>query len=123
MFRKVIAMILLFAFVAQMFDKSIIVIDYYFNKASYLRNCENRYRPQLHCNGKCQMMKKMKEEEKKEQREVERRLGINEVVSSKSFFFSITERKFTLLIPSHFSLYNEHPVDRSYFIFHPPQAA
>lgn len=120
MFRQIVTTILLLAFAAQTFDKALIVADYYLNTDSYLRNCENKTRPQLQCKGKCQMMKKLKEEEKKEQENAEQRLGIKEVVSSKSFFTVIADRQSTLLIPVYFHANSGRPVDRSYSIFHPP---
>ena len=33
----------------------------------YAKNCINKARPKLHCNGKCQMMKKMRKRKKKKQ--------------------------------------------------------
>ena len=44
----------------QVFSKWLMVIDYTINKDYIAKNlCENRNRPTLHCNGKCQLMKKM----------------------------------------------------------------
>lgn len=43
------------------------LFDYYTNQAAYLRKCENKNRPQLHCNGRCQLMKKMQQKEKQQQ--------------------------------------------------------
>ena len=48
----------------QVFSKWLMVIDYAVNKDYIAKNlCENRSRPTLHCNGKCQLMKKMALEE------------------------------------------------------------
>jgi hypothetical protein len=121
MFRQIVTTIFLLAFVSQTFDKVLIVVDYYTNTTAYAKNCENKTRPQMHCNGKCQMMKKLKEEEKKEQSTTERRLGLNEVVSSGSFFTFITDRESTIITPSYFYTNSGRPIDKSYIIFHPPQ--
>ena len=87
MFRQLLAIFLLIAFAAQIFNGAVIVLDYYANTAAFAKNCENKARPTMRCNGKCQMMKKLKEEEKKEQQAPERKGSYkNEVVSSKSFF-------------------------------------
>jgi hypothetical protein len=44
----------------QVFSKWLMVIDYAVNKDYIAKNlCENRNKPTLHCNGKCQLMKKM----------------------------------------------------------------
>ncbi|MFL5811765.1 MAG: hypothetical protein ACJ749_19740, partial [Flavisolibacter sp.] len=87
----------------------------------FAKHCENKARPIMHCNGKCQMMKKIQEEEKKEQQSPERKMeNKNEVVSSKSFFASL---QFQLLImstlfkPLHQPLF---PKDPPADIFHPP---
>jgi hypothetical protein len=48
----------------QVFSKWLMVIDYTINQDYIAKNlCENRSRPTLHCNGKCQLMKKMALEE------------------------------------------------------------
>ena len=60
MIRQVAAIFLLFSFALQVFNRSIIVLDYFANTASFAKNCENKARPMLHCNGKCQLMKKIK---------------------------------------------------------------
>jgi hypothetical protein len=76
------------AFASQTFNKAIIVLDYNTNTKSYAANCENKAKPKMHCNGKCQMMKKLKEEEKKDQQNPERKSeNKNEfVLSSRSFY-------------------------------------
>ncbi len=57
---------MLAAFAAQTFSMCLIVPDYYSNKTAFVKKCENKARPQLLCKGKCQMLKKLKEEEKKD---------------------------------------------------------
>lgn len=46
----------------------------------------------MHCNGRCQMMKKLKQEDKKDQQNPDRKSDNKDevVVSSKSFFPSVT---------------------------------
>lgn len=67
MFKPVTASILLLAFVAQTFSGPFIRLDYFVNTAAYAKNCVNKEKPKMHCNGQCQMMKKLQEQEKKEQ--------------------------------------------------------
>lgn len=55
-------------FAVQMFSKALIMLDYAVNTTTYALNCINKQKPKLECNGKCQMAKKMMEEES-EQRE------------------------------------------------------
>lgn len=79
----------------------------------------------MHCNGKCQMMKKLREQEKKDQENNERKTEnkIEVTLSSKSFFASVSSQQ-TDPAPSQvfFNRSNEHTIDRSFDIFHPPQA-
>ncbi|MFT3947512.1 MAG: hypothetical protein QM763_11140 [Agriterribacter sp.] len=76
----------------QTFSSAVIVVDYYTNTSAYAKNCENKYVPQMHCNGKCQLMQKLKKEGKKEQQNPERKLeNKNEIpLSSKSFFATLS---------------------------------
>jgi hypothetical protein len=62
---KFIAIFLfLFLLIAQTFSKWLVVLDYTINKEYISKNlCENRSKPTMHCNGKCQLMKKMAAEE------------------------------------------------------------
>lgn len=49
------------------FSKGIIWLDYQLNKDFISQNlCINKSKPKLHCNGKCQLTKKMAEEEKED---------------------------------------------------------
>ena len=121
MFRFLATILFLAAFATQTFHRSFIVYSYYTNTAAYSKNCENKKSPSLHCNGKCQMQKKLKEEEKKDQQNPERKQENRpEVVSSKSFFPSLTEYLTINTTPQ-----NSYPVvtklaGYSSSIFHPP---
>jgi hypothetical protein len=63
--KFILVPILMLLVLAQTFSKWLIVVEYRINRDYISKNlCENKTRPKLHCNGKCQMMKKMAEEEK-----------------------------------------------------------
>ena len=121
MVRILLVCTLLVAFAMQTFQRGLIVLDYYTNTASFARDCYNKARPIWHCNGKCQMTKKLRQEEKKDQQNPERKSeNKNETVSSTSYFASIS-----LGLPAEpAKTYprNSDPSlsDRSYAIFHPP---
>lgn len=51
-------------FLAQHFSASLVVMDYILRTEAYARQCINKSRPALQCKGKCQMMRKMAEQEK-----------------------------------------------------------
>jgi hypothetical protein len=126
MVRPIIATLFLIAFLGQTFNRAFIMLDYYTNTAAFAKNCENKARPMMHCNGKCQMMKKIKQEEKKDQENPERKAeNKNEIVlSSKSFApllpkLSYLEITTKLQYPQAENGYSFNP---SNSIFHPPKA-
>jgi len=73
MFKQIATFLLLTAFAVQTFNRAVIVINYYTNTAAFAKNCENKAKPMLHCNGRCQMLKKLKQEENKDKQNPERR--------------------------------------------------
>ncbi|WP_346238387.1 hypothetical protein ABDK00_008945 [Niabella insulamsoli] len=66
-------------------------VDYEINRARYEKNCINKARPKLKCNGKCQLAKKIQEEEKKNQENAEKKAEVKlaQVLSSRHFFATI----------------------------------
>jgi hypothetical protein len=121
MLKQLTAIFLLTAFVAQTFTGSLIRLDYYTNTNAYAKNCINKAKPKMHCNGKCQMMKKMQEEEKKDQENTERKYEnkIN-VLSSKSFFTIITPGISTEISMAYYSGNNKCTIKMPRTYFHPP---
>lgn len=123
MIRRITSLLFLMAFVAQTFSAPFLLADYYINTAAYAKNCINKARPKLHCNGKCQVMKKIQEEEKKEQENAGRFENIKTgVLSTKSFYpvlmtpEAVNIASVKNLTPYIFSISNP-----SYSFFHPPQ--
>ncbi len=99
-------------------------IDYYLRTAEYAKNCVNKSRPTMHCNGKCQMAKKMMQEEKKDQQVPERKsVNKNDItLSSNSFFASINSPVFSIVSSVKRFYVLRNISGRSLDIFHPPQA-
>jgi hypothetical protein len=122
MFRNISAILLLAAFAMQTFERTFWVLDYLGNSASFAKNCENKYRPQMHCNGQCVLMKKLKEQETKEQQAPERKsAGKSEVISSASFC-DLRDVP-SIQQPIHFhSFSNASLLKMPRSIFHPPNA-
>lgn len=79
----------------------------------------------MHCNGKCQLMKKIQEQEEKERGlPPELKLAAKaEVISSRSFF--LTQCPVVLApVNTKFFFYTiGSPIDRSFSLFHPPDLA
>lgn len=76
----------------------------------------------MNCNGKCQVMKKILEEEKKEQKDQENKMNSKvELVSSRSFYTMSIPGNFTSNTGQQYFSYNEANktgIPRS--VFHPP---
>ncbi len=120
--KPLIAAILLFAFAAQTFSKGIIILDYYANTAAFEKDCVNKNKPMLHCCGRCQLRKKLQQEENEEKQNPDQR-GDNKnetVLSSKSFFATVPLVKLYEHIIDYpeFSFDKEIKMPRSFF--HPP---
>jgi hypothetical protein len=121
MIKRIFAITLLLAFAMQMFSKAFIVFDYFANTQSFAKNCVNKAKPKMHCNGKCQMMKKLQQEEKKESQVPERK-GENkmEELSTKSFF-AIVPSIFSVQISSNYPTIPEmSPIKMPRENFRPP---
>ncbi|MGG9964774.1 hypothetical protein [Ferruginibacter sp. SUN106] len=123
MFKQIAAIFLIIAFTAQTFSGGFVMLNYYSNTAAFAKNCENKARPKMHCNGKCQMMKKLQQEEKQDQQNPERKSDNKiEVLSSKSFFYSTTTI-FSVIAFKAVPVEKDYPIkDIAYSFFHPPQA-
>lgn len=76
----------------------------------------------MHCNGKCQLMKKIQEQEKKHQGEMpEMKFASKvEVLSSKSWFYLNLHLSFIADKIHFFIADSGSPIDRSSAVFHPP---
>ena len=124
MYRYLTAIVLLIAFSAQTFQQGFIVLGYYTNIGSFAKKCENRFRPSLHCNGKCLMMKKLEEKENTEKQNPEKKLeNKNETISSRSFFASVPVTAAQILIPFNSFYRISIPPGNSTPVFHPPALA
>jgi purine-cytosine permease-like protein len=122
MLQKFATFILLVSFAVQVFNRVTIVADYYTNTAFYQKNCENITKPILKCNGKCQMAKKLKEEEKKDQQNPERRID-----NKNEFFSNIAYTDLLILVPvltekKYFPLSSGIITSAPQSVFRPPSA-
>lgn len=110
------------AFTGSVLSRTVIVMDYYANTAVYAANCINKTMPAMHCNGKCQMMKRLQQEEK-DNRDNQERKASNQTdlifVDARSLLSNCLFFKTTTAWPHTGSL---APFDRSYSFFCPPLA-
>ena len=111
------------ALIFQSFQPALIIGDYYINTESYAAHCENKANVQMHCNGKCQMMKKLKQEEEKDQKNPQRKADNNKEI----VFYLEIPFQFNVIVsapqPKSYGLLPVlSPMARPHDIFHPPIA-
>ncbi|WPQ60668.1 hypothetical protein SIO70_20155 [Chitinophaga sancti] len=105
----------------QSLNKALIVFDYYTNTATFAENCENKARPSMHCNGKCQMMKKLKQEENKENKAPEKRSeNSSELVVSTFPSIQLNNPAFIIISDKYFFDNDITIVEMPRSHFHPP---
>ena len=121
--KYTIVILLFTALIAHTFSRSLVLADYMVNLEAYKKACVNKTKPMMHCNGKCQMLKKLKKQEGDNgaNTPAPKFNQIEVVLSSKSFFPSLN------VISTHditsFYTYNDD-FSSNYLgsIFHPPGA-
>lgn len=122
--KFVLVPILMMLILAQAFSKWLVVAEYKMNRDFIAQNlCINKARPKMHCNGKCQMMKKLAEEEKQNSSNNTNNSS-KEKVQQLLFWDEMNKPTYPLLTFTTFS-YNEafpirYPDSPTPPIFHPP---
>ena len=122
MSRIPVIVILILAIFTQSMSKGIILLSYFTNKQAYEKYCVNKARPQLHCDGKCQMAKKIKAEEERDQKDPLKNSLSSEVTMINENHFVSIQPEF-IALPIRKDLFPPsigNVVDRSRSFFHPP---
>lgn len=122
MSRIPVIIILVLAILTQSMSKGIILLSYFTNKQAYEKYCVNKARPQLHCDGKCQMAKKIKAEEERDQKDPLKNSLSSEVTMINENHFVSIQPEF-IALPIRKDLFPHsigNVVDRSRSFFHPP---
>lgn len=115
------AFILLLLMILQTGQIHLIQIEYKLNKKAFTKNCINKAKPQLQCQGKCQMRKKIKEEQEQESHSLVNQKTdftfIIPIFSSEIPSFKLNDTKIKM------GIYNSnlHPSLSLRSIFHPPR--
>jgi predicted transcriptional regulator of viral defense system len=126
MVTKYISLLLIVLLNVPTFSKWSVVIYYQVNKSSIAKElCINRNRPQLHCDGKCFLAKKLKAADEREQKSTSDKL---EKMQEITLFFQKIEagltgesRVFRNLIAINYFYIEPFLSARALSIFHPPQ--
>lgn len=121
-FRFIISSLLLASLLLQCFQVPMMVVNYYTNKQEFLANCENKSRPELACEGKCILMKKIKAAEQKEEQEKKesKASGSADILSSRCFFTNELSLTMKISVQDYSLHMVSNTIDRSYPLFHPP---
>ena len=124
MWKKLIAAIFIIAFLIQTFSEAVIIIDFYANQKYIAQNlCVNKDKPMMHCCGKCQLRKRLQQQQNSDKQSPEQRSSNkNEVLSSRSFFATapLIKRQELCINYTDLSFAKEIKMPRSFF--HPPGA-
>lgn len=108
----------------QLSGRYFVMLDFYLNQEYIVKNlCVNRNKPAMHCNGKCHLSKKLKEEDKRDQDNPERKDHRSEI-----FYAAWLEpASLTAAVTANIAHYPHPycigaPIDRPDAVFHPPAA-
>ena len=122
MWRHFVAFFLLASFLIQTFSTSLLVVNFYANQKYVAANfCVNKYKPQMKCSGKCQLTKKLKQEENKDKQNPGRKLENKDQVISSMVFFSTIEISSTIIKRFYHSSQQNFSSLYLYTFFHPPR--
>src|SRR5699024_9687831 len=121
-YKLFITLILSSVVLFQTFPKSMFIIDYYLHTEDYAAYCINKDKPEMHCDGMCQVDKKLNEiDHRQKEQPNQQKKGQTTVV-----YLPVTLLYPIILIPetqqfgfppSKAFFPNTHPTS----IFHPPQ--
>ncbi|MFI5196472.1 MAG: hypothetical protein ACHQD8_05235 [Chitinophagales bacterium] len=120
--KKFFAILAFLGILFQTFSQVVIIAEYYANKDYIAKNlCENRNKPQMHCDGKCCLKKKLANEGK-EQAPSPRNQKSEQVVN---LFCGHTDvgikPYFIKSLPVRYFSYNDLRTSAFYHsVFHPP---
>ena len=120
---KIIAFFFILSFFTHQFGKLMIIADYNANNSQYAKNCINKSKPKLHCNGKCQMMKKIQAQEKKEKEDAEKKNENkkNAPIYFEHFIANVNNHLISIDKNKFHSINCSKPIGRSFRIFNPPK--
>jgi hypothetical protein len=121
MLRRIIAAFLLIAFSMQVFSKAVIAINFYANQKEIAQAlCENRNKPKMNCCGKCQLQKKLKEDDKNNGQGTAGHKNVNTEIFPPCHLVIDWPTYFKQPVSNTVLNSSALPPDRAFAIFHPP---
>lgn len=123
-FRRTLAFLLLLVFLTQTFSRYLLVADYYVNTSAFIENCINKDRPWMHCNGRCQLCKKLNQQDSPEDKQTPERKTANngsETLYSATSFVEFNALHLAALINLQYPEFAAvKPTGMPRYLFHPP---
>lgn len=111
----------LLALILSIFSKAFVIADFYANQDYIARRlCMNRNNTAIRCEGKCQLDRRLQQENKDKDNPESKPDNRNETISSRSFYltgFHFYRQPTILPYPD---LSPAHPIDQPSVHFHPP---
>ncbi len=121
--KQIVTVFLVMIWLCQLSGRYVTILGFYMNQAYIAKNlCVNRSKPELHCNGKCHLAKKMSEEDKKDRENPDRKTDS----SNEVFYTAIEEQNvlkplFTSITHSWVNPYCINiPIGQPSAVFRPP---
>lgn len=118
---RAVAILLIFCSLSVCLSAFIVNIGFEMNRAYIATEfCINKDQPQLHCNGKCYLMKKLKQAEEKEQKQAHELLKIQlqqPLANLRVEFTAYTDQ----MTPVHIPYSTGKPLSKVNPVFQPPQ--
>jgi hypothetical protein len=121
MIRQLVAIVLLVCSVSVSLSNFVMHTIFSYNQNTLAKEfCVNKNKPQLHCNGKCYLLKKLKQAQEKEQQQDQklRKILLQEAVIMLPFKLNTYRAEEGIQLVPHCA---GKPVTHAYSVFHPPQ--
>ena len=87
--KQVLVFFLISCIASQAFVRTAWALHYQWNRAVYLKNCENRDKSDLHCDGKCYLKKQMAASENSNPKEPQLPTGFHQIKDIQLYFESV----------------------------------
>jgi hypothetical protein len=110
-------------FFAQTFSRYVLVAGYCVNTSAYAANCVNKDRPWMKCNGRCQLCKKLDQQDNNQDKQTPERKSENsgnETLYSNHTFIGATTSHVVAIVRRFPAMTALNPVRMPRKHFHPP---
>lgn len=122
MFKRSLVILLLVALIGSNFAVYFVYAGFEMNKKEIAaKMCENKNRPWMHCNGKCYLMKKLKQAEEKEKKQDQEnhRAAFPLAMPTEPFSLSLLFPKNNI---NYVPLGIDQPISCTFSVFQPPKS-